>query len=327
LATKVAFGLGAGLSLSLALGRDARAEDESIPTLVERIYPNAPRVSPPPAPRSVPSNTGSNGGSNSSANAGTNNSPASKDDGPKTRMRDDAAWGTYKSRLVGGAFYSSGQDISRGLPGVTPGQPQTGNPLAKPARDFSRIGGLLEFAASLSNADIFDDAMLLGGEFVAQAAIHGGSKYSDGSYLKDPDDGKDKKLGFYLRAEAAGTLSPLKWGGAVPGRITAIVGGGVVLDGGRYYSDTYFLGYAGGRLSLGIGEPLGVNLQYTIAPFTTSSAFSLLEHRAEVSLNYRKYILGGRFGLDVVGEGETKASGTDKSLTTTTFSGFLGVIL
>ena len=291
-----------------------------IPRLVDQIKPNLPSQSKPPSsPSSSPTNSGSsnNKSRNNNSNNGDDKTPKPEPEEPESKLDEKHAWGAYGSRAMGGGFIANGEDITRTLPSTTTGA-------ATPAeRKYSRPGGYIELAFATDNTKIFDDAVLLGAEFWMNAAVLGGSRYKDGTFLKDKDN-DDKKLGFALRGDGIVSISPLNWGGPIAGRITIFPGVGGVLDSGRYYESYVYL-MGGGRLSLLFGGKIAIHGQYVIAPFTSSSAFSVLEHRIEGSFSYKKFIMGFRAQLDSIGENDVKATtGAPKEVMNTTFGGFMG---
>lgn len=305
---------------ALAADNDGPVNPE-IPRLVDQIKPNLPSQSRPPSSPSSSSSSGS--GNNSRANSSKNNNgnekPKPEPEEPESKLDEKHAWGAYGSRALAGGFISEGEDITRTLPtgaGV--------NPSTVPAeRKYSRPGGYIELAFATDNTKIFDDAVLLGAELWMNASVLGGSRYKDGTFLKDKDN-DDKKLGFALRGDGIVSISPLNWGGPIAGRITIFPGVGGVLDNGRYYGSYVYL-MGGGRVSLLFGGKIALHGQYVIAPFTSSSAFSVLEHRIEGSFSYRKFVMGFRAQLDAIGEDDVKATtGAPKEVTNTTFGGFMG---
>ncbi|MFO0665728.1 MAG: hypothetical protein U0174_17360 [Polyangiaceae bacterium] len=310
---------------SFAADKDGPVDPE-IPRLVDRIQPNLPAPKPPSSSPPTPNRpySPSSSGSNNNANTGYERPrPPKRDDeeeeGPK--LDEKHPWGAFGSRALAGGFYATGEDIARVAP--PPATPLPAGTTPTVERKYTRAGGYIGLEFGVENAKIFDDALLLGLELWLQAGVAGGSKYKDGTFLKD-SDGDDKKLGFFGRSDLVATIAPLNWSGPIAGRITLIPGVGGYLDSGRFY-ESYFYLMGGGRLSLLFGGKIALHGQYMIAPFTSASAFSILEHRIEGSFSFKRFIMGFRAQLESVGEGDTKATGATKESMNTTLGGFLGV--
>lgn len=306
-----------------AYAEDAPVDPE-IPKLVDKIQPNLPAPRAPSRTPSSPSSPSSRSSPSSPSSPSEPDKPKPPREEPDPKLDEKWAWGAFGSRAMGGGFIASGEDIAR-APTVTARPPGAlAGPPDATERRYDRAGGYIGLEFATENTTIFDDAMLLGAELWLQGGVVGGARYKDGTFRKN-DDGDDKKLGFFVRSDAVVSLAPLNWSGVIAGRFTLFPGVGGVFDSGRYYeSYVYLLG--GGRLSLLFGGKVALHGQYAIAPFTSNSAYSVLEHRFEGAFSYKKFILGFRGQIDAVGEGDTKATGSSpKDVKNITLGGFIGV--
>jgi hypothetical protein len=320
-----------GFSLILATLTNARfAQADEVSDLVDKIYPQGVGRTP----RARPSGSNGSSGGNSSSNTAGNNSNS---DGNRksTKDSDDDSHSvarTTSNRLGIVGIYGSGNDITRaeaatGAPGVpsTSQTPDASRPAAPvgSARAYSRFGIGAEISHDIVSGRLAGPVSI-GLEGMAQGGIMTGAKYKDGSYLRDSDN-DEKKLGIYLYGEITARLTPFSWHGPVPGSVAILGGGNGVLDSGRYYAS--FLGaFVGGRIRVGFSEESALALQYTITPLTgPDSDYQITQHRLEAMLRFSDYYIGGRFGIDVIGERDIRAAGVDKSLTANTFSVALGI--
>jgi hypothetical protein len=322
-----------GFSLVLATLTNARfAQADEVSDLVDKIYPQGIGRTPPPRARPAGGNGGGNG--NSSGNTSANN--ANSDGNRKSSKDSDdddshSVARTTSNRLGIVGIYGSGNDITRAetaavAPGVTPTSQAPGATPAGPAgsaRAYSRFGIGAEISRDFVSGRLAGPVSI-GLEGMAQAGIMTGAKYKDGSYLRDSDN-DEKKLGLYLYGEITARLTPFSWHGPVPGSVAILAGGNGVLDSGRYYSS--FLGaFVGGRIRVGFSEESALALQYTMTPLTgPESDYQITQHRFEAILRFSSYYIGGRFGIDVIGERDIRAVGVDKSLTANTFALALGI--